>query len=112
MKTLKFALIAVLVAFTMVSLANADDFKSKPKFKKVVNINYERAITNPGLLTAMYQQLNKDEFLSNLSPIWIADVVYDGNIYRIHGTRGQWMRFFRLKGTLPVDTEYKGISTN
>ena len=112
MKTLKFALIALLVAFTMVSLANADDFKSKPKFKKIVNINYEKAITNPGLLTAMYQQLNKDEFLSNLSPIWIADVVYDGNIYRIHGTRGQWMRFFRLKGTLSVNTEYRGISIN
>ena len=112
MKTLKFALIAVLVAITMVSLANSDDFKSTPKFKKIVNINYEKAITNPGLLKAMYQQLNKDEFLNNPSPIWIAEVVYDSNIYRIHGTRGQWTRFFMMKGILPVNTEYRGISTN
>jgi len=89
-----------------VSLSYADGFKSKPKFKKVVNLTFEKAVTNPGLLTAMYQQLNVDEFLSNLQPIWIAEVVYDGNIYRISGTRAEWIRFFAWKWDLPVNFQY------
>jgi hypothetical protein len=97
MKTLKFALIAALVACTMVSLANTDGFKSKPVFKKVVNISIEKAMTCPGLVAAMYAQIDRDEAMSTPTNIYYAKVVYDGNIYRIKGTRGQWISFFNIK---------------
>ena len=102
MKTLKFAVIAVLVAFTMVSLANADDFKSKPKFKKVVNISLDKAMDNPGLLTAMYDQIDKNEILNMPNYICIFEVNYEGSVYRITGTRPEWLRFIRVKGVKPV----------
>jgi hypothetical protein len=56
MKTLKFALIAALVACTMVNLANTDEFKSKPK--KAVKMTIDRAVKNPALVMAMYQQID------------------------------------------------------
>jgi hypothetical protein len=97
MKTLKFALIAALVACTMVSLANADGFKSKPVFKKVVNLDFEKAMTCPGLVAAMYEQIDRNEAMGTPTNIYYAKVVYQGNIYRIKGTREQWIRFFNIK---------------
>jgi len=106
MKTLKFALIAALIACTMVSLASADGFKSKPKFKKVVNLTIEKAIQNPGLVVAMYQQLDAEDFINGNQLTYVAEVTYNENIYRISGTREQWIRFFRCKWDLPVKTKY------
>lgn len=96
MKTLKIALVAAIVACTMVSLAYADGVKEKPKFKKVVNLTYEKAMQNPGLVAAMYEQLDKEDFLDNTQTVYVAMVVYQGNTYRITGTRLQWIRFFKL----------------
>jgi len=94
MKTLKFALIAALVACTMVSLANVDGFKSKPK--KVINITYDRAIQIPGLVIAMHQQLD-DEFLNKIEHLYVVEVTYHGKLYRILGSRQSWLNFFRPK---------------
>ena len=58
MKTLKFALIAALISCTLISLANTDGFKEKPKFKVGVCISLENAIKIPGLVRAMYQQIS------------------------------------------------------
>lgn len=112
MKTLKFTVIAVLVAFTMASLASPDGFKGKPvPFKKVVNISLEKALGNPGLVAAMYDQVSKEEILNSMSYIFVAEVAYDGNIYRIAGTRPNWLRFIYKKGILPIDQK-KGSETN
>jgi hypothetical protein len=111
MKTLKFALIAAIVACTMVSLANADGIKEKPKFKKVVNMTIQKAVHTPGLLLAMYDQIDKEEFLHNYQYLYIAEVVFQGNIYRIHGTREEWIKFFKIKGEAPINTN-KGIGIN
>ena len=63
MKTLKFAMIAALLACTLVSLASTDGFKEKPK--KVLNLTFEKAVQNHGLLVAMYQQLD-ESILNNI----------------------------------------------
>ena len=102
MKTLKIAVMALVVAFTMVSLAKADGIKEKPTFKKVVNISYEKAMTNPGLVAAMYQQISKEDVLNMHGYIAIFQVTYEGNVYRITGTRTQWFRFIKLRGVSPV----------
>lgn len=95
MKTLKIAMIATLVAFTLASMANADGIKAK-RTKKTVNITFEQAIQVPGLVAAMYAQLD-DSFLEKEQPYYTVKVDHSGIIFRITGTRNQWIMFFRLK---------------
>jgi len=103
MKTLKIALVAAIVACTMVSLSYADGIHEKPNFKKVVNITYEKAIQNPGLLKAMYEQIDRDDLIVNPGQTYTAFVFYNGNVYRITGSRNQWLNFFKHEQVLPVD---------
>jgi hypothetical protein len=92
MKTLKTAIIATFLAFSIVSIASADGFKAK----KVVNISFEKAIQNPGLVLAMHQQLNPD-VLGNNQQVYVLPVVYQGITYKISGTYEQWKLFFTPK---------------
>jgi hypothetical protein len=108
MKTLKFALIAVLVAFTMVSFANSDGFRAMPKFKKIINLSVDKATQNPGLVRAMYQQVSKAEFMGTHEHIFVAMVYYQGNTYRISGSYDQWMKFFTREGVSTPIVKFKG----
>jgi len=111
MKALKFALIAAIVACTMVSLANADEFKSKPK--KVVSMTFDRAVKIPGLVTAIYEQVDPI-FLNKIEQLYVVEVVYNGAIYRILGSRMNWISFFRPRPRPhpPVVKKYDGIMAN
>ena len=103
MKTLRFALVATIVAFVMVSSANADDIKSKPKFSRLVNTTLNDAQKESGLVLAIYQQVDESSVLNfPLPPITVV-VKYNGAIYRITGTRLEWLRFFRVKGISPCE---------
>lgn len=103
MKMLKIAVIAVLAAVTIVSLAYADDFKSKPVFKKVVNVTLDKAGTIPGLIPAIYEQVDENVILDlPNTDVYIAQVQFQGNTYRITGTRTQWINFFNREGVSPV----------
>ena len=102
MKTLKLALVATLVAFAMVSVANADGFKSKPKFTSRVTLTVDKAMQNPGLVVAMYNQINPDDVLKYGLPPYIFEVKYNSALYVISGTKTQWLRFFRIKGIMPA----------
>ncbi len=95
MKTLRLALIAVLVAFVAANVANADGFKAQPKAMKVIKITYAVAVTDPGLMNAMYAQLNPG-FLKDDLPFYTVRVVYKYNIYAIRGTHAEWTLFFKL----------------
>jgi hypothetical protein len=105
MKTLKLAMIATFVAFSMVSLANADGFKSKVQPIKVVNVSIEKAVQIPGLLLAMYEQIKADELLNGNQYTFVAEVTYQGVKYRISGTLPQWINFFKMQGALPFDSQ-------
>ena len=111
MKTLKFALIAVVIACTMVNLASANEFNSKPKINKVVNLSFEKAMSNHGLVLAMYGQLVKEDFLNSHQHVYTALVSYQGIIYRITGSFDQWMKFFRRRADLPANAS-KGVINN
>jgi hypothetical protein len=111
MKTLKFALVAAIVACTMVSLANADGFKSKPKFKKMVSLTIEKAMQDPGLVTAMYNQIQEEDILYFPLPPYIFEVSYNGTLYRISGTRAQWIRFIWMKGVSPPNSKKSKLET-
>jgi hypothetical protein len=112
MKTLKFALVAAIVACTMVSLAYAGEFKEKPKPIKVVNVSLAKAVHIPGLVCAMYQQLDPKDFLDNLQAIYVAEVKLNNTIYRITGTRSQWIKFFQMEDLSPANTKEKVFTTN
>jgi len=105
MKTLKIALVAMFVAFTMINMTYADGIKEKPKFKVVVNLNMDQAIQNSGLVRAMYQQVCMQDVLDAHQHVYIAEVVFQGKTYRIKGTFDQWMRFFVMDGMPKANTQ-------
>jgi len=95
MKTLKLAMVAVLIACTMVSMASTDN-GSKIIAKKVISCTIEKAVSDPGLRLAMHQQLNPS-FLKNEQLVYTVSVNYNSTLYRISGTRSQWLAFFNPK---------------
>ena len=112
MKTLKLTLIVALVACTMASFANYDGIREKPKFKKVVNVAIENAAETPGLVTAMYSQLDINDYMLDHQLYWTAQINFRENVYRICGSREQWLRFFMKVGEKPAKTKYRPDSTN
>jgi hypothetical protein len=110
MKTLKITLIAAILACTMVSLANADGFTGKPKALKVLNLTIQKAVTVPGLVAAMVEQLDPQELLDGSQAIYVGEVTLNGTLYRISGTREQWILFFYLHPKVekesPVNTKW------
>jgi hypothetical protein len=92
MKAMKLAMVAILIASTMVCLANADGFKAKPK--KVYNITLVKALHDPGLVAAMKSQLDPG-FLKIDQEVYAVEVNYNSTLYRITGTRAQWIFFFK-----------------
>jgi hypothetical protein len=112
MKTLKFAVIAAIVACTMVSLSYADGFKEKPKPVKVINLTLEKAAHIPGLVVAMYDQIDKDDLLNSTNHILVAEVTYLGTLYRITGTLEQWILFFKFEGGLPFNQKNPIVGSN
>ncbi len=95
MKTLKLTMVAALVAFLMVNVASADGIKEKPKFSRCVCLTIDQAMKDAGLLAAMHEQIGPEILRFPLPPI-VAEVKYNGTLYRISGTRQQWIRFFRM----------------
>ena len=94
MKTLKVTLVATLVAFMMVGLANADGFTEKPK--KVMLITITKAMQKPDLLATMYQKLDPS-FLNDIEHLYVVQVEHNWVVYRVLGSRQDWIRFFKMQ---------------
>jgi hypothetical protein len=95
MKTLKVALVAMLVVFTLASLSSSAQLvKENPKFKKICVLSIDKALKDPNLVKAMYLQLDRDNFLNCHQNFYNADVLYKGTTYHITGSYDQWLRFF------------------
>ena len=94
MKSFKLVLIVAILVGAMVNFANADGFKVKPK--KCVKITYIRAIHKPGLVADMHEQLNP-KFLNKVEPLYVVEVVHNNVLYKILGSRQQWISFFKGK---------------
>ena len=107
MKTMKLAMVAMLIAFTSVCFASGDEFRSKPK--EVVKITLEKALYFPELVAAMQEQLTP-EFLGNVQAVYTADIIYEDVIWRISGTLEEWEQFFHLEPK--VKPEKEPVSSN
>jgi len=110
MKTLKLALLTTIVAFSFATVASAGGVTEKPKAGKVISLSLTQAMAMPGLAAAMYAGISRDELLTGGSQyVYTAVVVYNGITYRITGTLLQWIRFFQLQGTPPVNFREKTV---
>lgn len=97
MKSLKVVMIAAIVAITMVGAANADSFSGSNKtIGKVINISLQQAMSNPGLVVAISQQVTIDEVLKSPSVIFTAKVSYKNYTFMISGLHDQWILFFKI----------------
>jgi hypothetical protein len=100
MKSLKSILLASVVAFAVVNMAHAKEFKAKPI--KAVNIVFAKAVTNPGLVVDMYKQLDPS-FLQKPQPLYLVKVVHNKVEYRILGNRLQFISFFKNRWKYLMD---------
>jgi hypothetical protein len=95
MKTLRIAMLATIVAFAFTAMANADEWGTKPA-KKVINITFAQAIQLQEVVTAMYQQLDK-ELIKDELPVYTFTVELKNYTVRVSGSYAQWNNFFRMK---------------
>jgi hypothetical protein len=103
MKTLKSAVIAVLLTFTVVGIAKSDGVGSIKPPKNVIYLTLQQAVQNPGLLAAMKQQLDPG-FLNTNQPSYTVSVNYQQYIVMITGTYQQWKLFFTPKWGSPSES--------
>ena len=93
MNTLRLALMVAFIATAIVNSASADGFQNKPT-KKIIHLTLVQAAQNPGIRSAMLQQLDPS-FLGGSEQSYTVDVTYQNYILRITGTYDQWVLFFR-----------------
>ncbi len=96
MKALKLVLIATIVSFAFMSFAEKPTHPSKDN---VIKITLEQALTNPGLVCAMYQQLTPALLRVEQPGLYVGTVKYRFRTIKIRGTREGWVEFFRNKPT-------------
>jgi hypothetical protein len=92
MKALKLAMVAVLIACTTVCLASTDGIKEKPNH--VYNVTLLKALSIPGLADAIMEQVDFG-FLKVEAPTYTVEVTLERDLYRITGTRAQWLAFYK-----------------
>jgi len=98
MKKVKLVLIVALLTFVAAGISNADGFTGKKIVKQAFTISLEKALQDPGLVISMNQQLNIHILNFYIGPSLRADVFYQKILYRITGTRQQWLEFFHSQG--------------
>jgi hypothetical protein len=90
MKALKLVLIAALLTLGFTSTPA----HSHNKAIKVVDITLAQAVTEPGLVNAMYEQLDMSVLKVDKNGKYSAIVNYGNTFYRVTGERKAWLRFF------------------
>ena len=99
MKTRKLVRIASVLAIVVMSFSisqsvNAKENNKDHSARKSSHMTYDQASQVPGILTAMYEQID-DNFLPNNWPDYTARIKYKGSSIYIQGSYEQWFKFFR-----------------
>ncbi len=97
MKTLKFALIAVILSVAFAGYAS----DHKKNVDRIIKISIEKALEDRSLVRQMYVQLDENTLLKERSKMYIARVRYNKRIYVIYGTHKEWVAFFLMDNTIP-----------
>ncbi|MCD4681932.1 MAG: hypothetical protein K8R86_01505 [Bacteroidales bacterium] len=109
MKATKFVLIIAMLAF--VSMSYAD---KKPGPTLTVKISLTKAIQNPGLVRAIYNQVSERTLLAQeQNGLYTAKVNYHRVVYVIYGKYEEWRNFFVMDPILlPLKVEFNGCSVH
>jgi len=97
MKTLKFALIAVILSIALAGYTT----DHKKQEVRAIKISIEQALDDRGLVREMYIQLDEKVFLKKRSKVYVARIRYHKSIYLISGTYKEWQSFFLMDNTIP-----------
>jgi len=102
MKTLKLAMAVMFLAFAMISYAGEETPSNEPP-NKVIKIRLTQAITNPGLLEAMVEQLDLTLIHEDISGYYVGVVTYNEVTYWVFGPLNAWKRFFDRYGADKIE---------
>jgi hypothetical protein len=111
MKATRLVVIAAIVTVAMLSQTAEATSKPKPG-ERPIHLTFEEAMTDPGLVQVMYQQLNHKfliEILDGIDGDYTARIVYLGIRIYVTGTYIQWHQFFLLR-KLVQDTNEKNLN--
>ncbi len=96
MKALKFVMITAILSFAVMSYA--DNVKPPSAVEaKITKISLRQALTNPQLVSVMYQQLTPAFLMVDDQILYHARVKYKSTIVEIYGPRDAWLKFFSVQ---------------
>ena len=104
MKTAKLILVAAIMAFASVGIAQPKTTllkAEKPPIFKSALIPLRVAMADRGLVQAMRAQLNPS-FLLDEKPSYTVAVRYKHDVYYIYGTYSDWKNFFGIRERNPL----------
>ncbi len=91
MKAVRFAMLIVMISFTVLSFASDEKHRGR---QFGIKIPIEYAVKDRGLVFEMYRQIDQS-FLNYENPgIYRVKIKYRKNTVEIYGTYKQWMNFF------------------
>ena len=97
MKTSKTLMLVTVVAIGLMSFSFIEREEAPAQKKTQVHVTLMQATQIPGLVVAMYEQLNDDFLVSQLDINYVQSVNYQGAVWFITGTYAQWTHFFRVE---------------
>jgi len=93
MKNLKLVMIAALITFTSVGFAQTGEYIGKLK-PETIKISLDEALAMPGLVEAMYEQLDESMLDGEPGEVVVLKVEYKDVVFLIIGKREAWLSFF------------------
>lgn len=95
-----------MVTFANNTNSNLSNYITQPT-KNIINLTFQQAIQNPGLVIAMYKQVHIDfRSVSTNKHTITAYVVHMNYNIRITGTNAQWRLFFRSKWVMSQKVDF------
>lgn len=106
MKTTKAILVTMIMVLSTIGFAQVDQNETKepPPNQISILISLEKAVQNPYLKMAIYEQVTPRIFKKNFRG-YTAKVVYRNITFNIYGTRAEWKVFFSVR---PVASHLEG----
>jgi hypothetical protein len=90
MKAIKLALVVAILGLATMSYADVDPGPLS------IKISLKKATQNRGLVSAMYEQIDRSFLEVDQNGYYVARVVFNRNIYWIYGKYKEWVEFFSM----------------
>ena len=104
MKTSSILMIAALIAIC--SLAHAQTETDGNHV--TASIPLKSAINNPGLVHAMYEQLNQEFLNGTMQRVYHVKVIYKRITFDIYGSYDEWTLFFLMDNNVQISLNSQG----